>query len=66
MKKNAVGRVLLQKESGKKRVSALHLPARFLCLLLALVIWLAIVNLNDFSEEQDSSSEEEVTEETVV
>ena len=46
MKKNAVGRVLAHKVPVSRRISALHLPAWFLCLLLALVIWLLVVNLN--------------------
>ncbi|MBE6590363.1 MAG: hypothetical protein E7643_09325 [Ruminococcaceae bacterium] len=66
MKKNAVGRVLMHKESGGKRVSSLHIPARLFCLLLALLIWLAIVNLNALSDEGEHPSEPEAAQETVV
>ena len=66
MKKNAVGRVLMHRESVSKRIGSLHLLARFFCLLLALVIWLAIVNVNKLSEDFEQSSDEQVTQETVV
>ena len=45
MKKNAVGRILYQKEPVKRRISTLHIPARLLCLLLALLIWLVVTDL---------------------
>ena len=66
MKKNAVGRVLMHKESAGKRIGSLHLLARFFCLLFALVIWLAVTNLNELSEGGDPASEAQVTQETVV
>ncbi len=66
MKKNAVGRVLMHKESAGKRIGSLHLLARFVCLLLALVIWLSVVNLNKLSEGHDRSLEEQSTQETEI
>lgn len=42
MKKNAVGRILYQKVPVKSRFAAMHIPARIICLLLALLIWLAV------------------------
>ncbi len=46
MKKNVVGRVLYQKEPARGRLASLHIPARVLCLLLALIIWLTVSALN--------------------
>ena len=65
MKKNAVGRVLVHKEPVGKRISALHFPAWILCLLLALVIWLAVTNVSAISGDTDSTPETEVTCESV-
>ena len=42
MKKNAVGRILYQKVPAKSRLADLHIPARIVCLLLALLIWLTV------------------------
>ena len=42
MKKNAVGRILYQKAPAKGRIASLHIPARIVCLLLALLIWLTV------------------------
>lgn len=65
MKKNAVGRVLAHKEPVVSRIAALHIPARLLCLLLAVVIWLAVVNLNAISEKDDGDTDpKQKTEET--
>ncbi len=50
MKKNAIGRVALHKEPVRRTLSSWHIPAKLLCLLLAVVIWLAIVNLNTVSD----------------
>lgn len=45
MKKNAVGRILYQKAPIKSRLASLHIPARIICLLLALLVWLTITAL---------------------
>jgi len=42
MKKNAVGRILYQKVPAKSRLASLHIPARIVCLLLALLVWLTV------------------------
>lgn len=42
MKKNAVGRILYQKDPVKSRLAALHIPARIVCLLLAILVWLTV------------------------
>ena len=44
-KKNAVGRILYQKVPAKSRIASLHIPARIVCLLLALLIWLTVTAL---------------------
>lgn len=45
MKKNAVGRILYQKVPVKGRLASWHVPARIVCLLLALLIWLTVTAL---------------------
>lgn len=42
MKKNAVGRILYQKVPVKSKIASLHIPARIICLLLALLVWLIV------------------------
>ena len=64
MKKNAVGRVLMHREPLDKRVSSWHLPMRLLCLVLALIIWLAVTNLGSASEE--AAGERETTSEQIA
>ena len=46
MKKNAVGRILYQKVPVKSTLASWHIPARIICLLLALIIWLTVTALN--------------------
>lgn len=47
MKKNVVGHMMAAKEPVKAKLRRWDLIPRLLCLLLALLIWLLIVNLND-------------------
>ncbi|MBQ8311110.1 MAG: hypothetical protein IJX80_08890 [Clostridia bacterium] len=65
MKKNAVGHVLAHKEPVGRKISSLHLPAWFLCLFLALVIWLSVANLNTASDHEEKLPETELTGESV-
>ena len=65
MKKNAVGHVLAHKEPVSRRIAALHLPAWFLCLFLALVIWLIVANLNQNTKLGDNTPETESVGESV-
>jgi hypothetical protein len=65
MKKNAVGRVLAHKEPVGRRIAALHLPAWFLCLFLALVIWLMIANLNQSTDIGNEAPDMETTGESI-
>jgi hypothetical protein len=46
VKKNAVGRILYQKIPAKSRIASWHIPARIICLLLSLLIWLTVTALN--------------------
>lgn len=42
MKKNTVGRILYQKVPVRSRIASWHIPARLICLLLALIVWLTV------------------------
>lgn len=46
MKKNIVGHMMKPKESAGSLFRSLNILPRVICLLLALAIWLLIVNLN--------------------
>ena len=45
MKKNAIGHMMLPKESAASWLRRSHLLPKLLCLLSAIVIWLVLVNL---------------------
>ena len=45
MKKNAIGHMMLPKESATSFLRRGHILPKLLCLLSAIVIWLLIVNL---------------------
>ena len=45
MKKNAVGHMMMPKESAASFLRRSHIRPKLLCLLVAIVIWLCIVNL---------------------
>ena len=45
MKKNAIGHVMMRKESAASFLRRSYILPKLLCLLSALVIWLLIVNL---------------------
>lgn len=44
MKKNAIGHMMAPKETVKKRLRHWDILPRLFCLLLALLLWLLIVN----------------------
>ncbi len=58
MKRNVMGHMSAPEISARRVVASWHLPARLLCLLLALVIWLLIY---DESRELSPDSTEIVT-----
>ncbi|MBQ9806657.1 MAG: hypothetical protein IJW49_09160 [Clostridia bacterium] len=49
MKKNAIGHMDVQKETVGSRFRRWHILPRFICLLLALVIWLIVVQVTKAS-----------------
>ncbi|MBR3894746.1 MAG: hypothetical protein IKJ35_06315 [Clostridia bacterium] len=57
MKKNALARMSEPTETVGSRIRKWNIVPKLLCLLLALVIWLAVVNLNNaHSQESDQSA----------
>ena len=66
MKKNPVKRALIERgDPATRRASMLRTPVRIFCLFLALIIWLAVVNLNKRTEGGDQAPDPSA-EETVV
>lgn len=65
MKKNAVGRILYQKVPVKGKLESLHIPARIICLLLALLVWLTVsameASADDYTQVNASQSTETTT-----
>ena len=62
MKKNVVGHMMAPKVSKKTRLKRLNLFSRFLCLLIALVVWLLVVNLqNEGAYDPDDQSKPGIT-----
>ncbi|MBO5295319.1 MAG: hypothetical protein J6B71_08780 [Clostridia bacterium] len=55
MKKNAIARMTAPKETVGSRFRNLHILPRFLCLLLALVLWLAVVHLKNETADGDTA-----------
>ncbi len=50
MKKNIIGHMTAPRESAGKRFRRMDLIRKFLCLVLALMIWLIIVNVTQETE----------------
>ena len=56
VKKNPVKRTLIERaDPATCRAVALRTPVRIFCLVLALIIWLAVVNLNKLSEKREDT-----------
>lgn len=53
MKKNIVGHMTMPKESKMTKFKRLDLFPRLLCILLALLVWLLVVNVQDLKKDQD-------------
>lgn len=51
MKKNAIGHMMAPKETVKKRLRRWDILPRLFCLLLAMLLWLLIVNTQVFAKE---------------
>lgn len=47
MKKNAIGHMVAPKETAGHRIRRWNIIPRLLCLLLALFLWLVIVNIKE-------------------
>lgn len=62
MKKNIVGHMMMPKSSPKTIWKRLDLFPRLLCLLLALIIWLFVSNINA----KETQPHEEVSEQVTV
>lgn len=60
MKKNVVGHMIAPKETKKSFWRRLDLFPRILCLLLALLIWLFVVNIYDENQSASTSAPETV------
>lgn len=64
MKKNIVGHMMKPKESAGSFLRSLNIIPRVVCLLLALAIWLLIVNLNP--SEKNGETEQSVRTEQIA
>ncbi len=62
MKKNAILDRIAPKASGKSLWKRLDVFPRLLCLLLALIVWLLVVNTQDFSDQKPLEDASGITE----
>ncbi len=60
MKKKVIGHMVAPKEDTRSRFRRMDVLPRFVCLLLALLIWLLIANLDQLQKE-DSAIDSAVT-----
>lgn len=65
MKKNVIGNMTAPKGSKRSLFRRLNILPRILCLLLALLIWLAVINTLENREEKASANPEATLEEAV-
>ncbi|MBQ2734483.1 MAG: hypothetical protein IJF33_01485 [Clostridia bacterium] len=56
MKKNAIGHMVAAREKNTHKISRWRILPKLLCLLLALVIWLAITQLQSNDNDRDGVS----------
>ena len=61
MKKNAIGHRVAAREDSAHKLSRWRILPKILCLLLALVVWLAITQLTDNGEAEEPQDSETVT-----
>lgn len=54
MKKNMISRMTMPRESATSRFRRWNILPRVICLLLALAIWLLVVNLNETNRDGQS------------
>jgi hypothetical protein len=63
LKKNPVKPALIQRgDPATCRAVSLRAPVRIFCFFLALILWLAVVNLNKLSDSAEDSTESSVEE----
>ncbi len=65
MKKNVIANLTSPKGNKKSLFQRFHILPRILCLLLALLIWLTVVNLLDREDEELPAGSEPALETTV-
>lgn len=53
MKKKIVGHMMMPKENKMTKFKRLDLLPRLLCILIALLVWLLVVNVQDLKKDQD-------------
>ncbi|MBQ9761008.1 MAG: hypothetical protein IJW16_06640 [Clostridia bacterium] len=62
MKKNIVGNMIAPKKAEKRILKRLDLVPRLLCLILALIVWLLVVNLHETKPENQTEDLAGITE----
>ena len=60
MKKNAIGHMVAAREKTTQKISRWRIFPKLLCLLLALIVWLAITQVQDQNNESPSAAQESV------
>ncbi len=62
MKKNAILERITPKDSNKSIWKRLDILPRLLCLVLALIVWLLVVNTQDFTDKKPIEDASGITE----
>ncbi len=57
-KKNIVGHMIAPRESVVSRFRRWQILPRFWCILLALLIWLVVVNTNELEKDRDRNTDD--------
>ena len=65
MKKNAINELVEAKKPKRSRFGKLDIFPRILCLLLALLLWLTVVNVSELQKSRDEGKNKAQTEQTV-
>ena len=64
MKKNIIGHMMAAKEPVAAKIRRWNIIPKFLCLLLALLIWLTVVNVGNLKSDASETDDTEVTSES--
>jgi len=62
VKKNIVGHMMAEKETITSRIRRWNIIPKLLCLILALLIWLTVVNLDGKNDNMQNGTSETDTE----